>query len=553
MIICPDVIDPDLDEVDVVSTFGGPANGSITGLANGDTCLTYTPVGNYDGLDTFNLVVCDTMGLCDSALVIVTITGQNDFPFITDDSVSTFEDVSTIIDVLANDFDTSDATGGIDTTTVQVVGGPNNGVATVNSDGSITYTPDPNFNGIDTLLYVVCDNGAPVALPLCDTAQVIITVIPVNDPPVIVDALGAPTDTVFGGGLTGTPILICLDAIDVDGDTLDLTSILNGPSNGLATGVADGDTCFVYTSNPGFFGTDTLSAVVCDGSAACDTVLVILEIFLNDPPFAVDDTILVNTGTTTTIDNLANDSDPNGDPITTTSVTANNGTAVINAGGTIDYTPAPGFCGVDTLQYVVCDTLNACDSALVFVDVNCAPIAVNDTISTDEDIAVNVVVLTNDSDPDGDPITVSTASAINGTAAIQPNGSITYTPDPGYCGPDVITYVICDIHGLCDTGQVIIDVICANDPPVAVDDSTMTEAGVDVDIDVLANDFDPNGDPLTVTSASAQHGSVLIGPGGSLTYTPVPGYCGPDTIDYVICDLEPLCDSRTGIPDDRMS
>ena len=540
--ICPDVFDADGDAVDVTAVFGGPDNGTVTALNDGDTCFVYTPNGNYDGADTMNIVVCDTVGLCDTVVVIIDIIGLNDFPIINDDSVSTLEDTPIDIDILANDYDTADANGAIDTTSVTIVSGPFNGTATVNPNGSLNYVPDPNFTGVDTIFYVACDNGLP-ALILCDTAMVIINVLPVNDDPVIVDVSGTPIDTVYASGLTGTPFSVCLDAIDVDGDTLDLVSIYNGPDSGLVTGIADGDTCLIYTSNTGYVGGDTVNAVVCDMFGGCDTVVVVIDIYLNDPPFAVDDSLMVNSGATTTIDNLANDSDPNGDPFTTTAATANNGTVLINGSGTLDYTPDPGFCGTDTIFYTVCDSLGLCDSAMVFVDVNCAPIAVDDAATTDEDVAVTVDVLINDSDPDGDPITVTSASANNGSVTINMDGTLTYTPDPGFCGIDTIFYTICDIHGLCDDAIVVIDVICGNDPPIAVDDNATTGVDEPVDIDVLGNDTDPNGDIITVSSASALHGTVVLNPGGGLTYTPDPGYCGPDTITYVVCDQEPACDT----------
>ena len=134
------------------------------------------------------------------------------------------------------------------------------------------------------------------------------------------------------------------------------------------------------------------------------------------------------------------------------------------------------------------------------------------------------------------------ATAGNGTVVINSDGTLTYTPDPNYCGTDLITYTICDTTGLCDTGIVTVEVICVNDPPIAVDDSTTVTAGGSGVIDVLDNDTDPEGDPLTVTSATADHGDVAIDQNGDLIYTPYDGYCGPDTITYTVCDNEPLCD-----------
>ena len=175
---------------------------------------------------------------------------------------------------------------------------------------------------------------------------------------------------------------------------------------------------------------------------------------------------------------------------------------------------------------------------------NDPPIAVDDVANTDANTPITVVVLTNDSDPNGDPITVTGASASNGTVVINGVGSITYTPSTGFCGTDTIFYTICDPEPLFDNAIVLVTVECppVNDPPIAVDDSTGTEPDTPLLIDVLDNDSDPNGDPLTVTSADASNGTVVINSDGTLSYTPTDGFCGVDTITYVVCDQEPLCD-----------
>jgi len=518
-----------------------PANG--TAVVNADGTITYTPDPDFNGTDVFTYQVCDTTGFCATASVVVTVDPVNDAPVAVNDTVTLNEDMNINVLVVGNDGDPTDPSGNIDTTSVTVIGGPANGTATVNPDGSIDYIPNMDFNGTDSLTYVVCDDGNPLPA-LCDTATVFFQVTPINDPPVIVDGSGIPVDTTTASVLVDTPTLICLNAIDPDLDSLDVTAVLMGPDSGMVTGLLDGDTCFTYTPDSGFVGMDTLTAVVCDQAGVCDTVVVVINVFLNDPPIAVDDTVAVVSGTTMTIDNLANDVDPNGDPLTTTVVSANNGTAVINSNGTIDYTPDPNFCGVDTIFYTVCDTLNACDDAIVLVEVQCAPIAMDDTgVVTNEGDPVDVDVLINDMDPNGDPITVTSASANNGSVTINPNGTLTYTPAPDFCGPDTIFYTICDITGLCDDAIVLVDVICDNDPPIAVNDVIITSPGTTTFLDVLGNDSDPNGDPLTVASATAQNGTVVINNTGTIAYMPIGDFCGNDTITYVVCDLEPACDT----------
>jgi gliding motility-associated-like protein len=389
---------------------------------------------------------------------------------------------------------------------------------------------------------VVCDAGVPLPA-ICDTAVVVINVVPVNDPPVIVDGGGTPIDTTQATTYQDNPVVICLNVLDADGDPVDITAILSGPNNGTLSNVTDGDTCLTYTPDPGYLGGDTLVAVVCDPFGGCDTVVVIISVIPNQPPIAVDDTATVAGGGSVVIPNEANDSDPEGDPFTTTTATAGNGTVTINGNGTLTYVPDPGFCGTDTISYTICDTFGGCDSAIIVVTVQCPPIAVDDTASTNEDTPIIIPNQANDSDPNGDPFSTTSASAGHGTVTINGDGTLTYTPDPNYCGTDTITYTICDSTGLCDSAIIIVTVICVNDPPIANDDNGSVPQGGSVDVPVLGNDSDPEGDVLTVTSASADHGSVVINPDGTLTYTPDPDYCGPDTITYTVCDPEPLCDT----------
>jgi len=539
IIICLNAIDPDGDAVDVTGSLNGPLNGTITGLSDNDTCFTYIPNANYNGPDTVTIEVCDGLGACDVITIIIDVTPVNDPPIATDDIVSTNEDTAIIVNVISNDNDDIDGSP-LDPTSVTVIGGPQDGTATVNGDGTITYIPGPNFNGSDSLIYVICDTGIPLPA-ICDTAVVYITVTPVNDPP-YVEVGGNVVDTVYANTMLNTSIIICLNAIDPEGDGVDVTAVIVNPTNGTATNFADGDTCFTYTPDPGYVGGDTLVITICDNLNACDTIVVIINVTDNLPPWAVDDTASVNGGGSVVIDNEANDSDPEGDPFTTTVATAGNGTVVINGNGTLTYTPGPTFCGTDTISYTICDDNGACDSAIILVIVNCPPVAVDDSLSTFEDTPITIDVMINDYDLNGDPFSVTVATAGNGTVVINGDGSLTYTPDPNYCGQDMITYTICDTTGLCDTGIVTIDVTCVSDPPIAVDDSTSVSQGGDVTIDVVDNDIDVDGDPLTVTDATAIHGDVTIDQDGNLFYRPHVGYCGPDTITYTVCDPGPLCD-----------
>src|SRR5207249_4616770 len=117
-------------------------------------------------------------------------------------------------------------------------------------------------------------------------------------------------------------------------------------------------------------------------------------------------------------------------------------------------------------------------------------------------------------------------------ATINANGTITYTPSAGYHGADSFTYTISDGKGGTATATVNVTI---NAPPVAVNDSATTQQNTAKTISVLANDNDPDGDPLTVTGATAPaHGSVVVNGDGTITYTPSNGYHGVDSFTYTI-------------------
>ena len=137
-------VDGNLDPT-TVEVVSGPSNGTV--VNNGDGSITYTPNQDYVGEDEFTYQICNLDGLCDTAIVSITVTPVNDAPVAADDpGVTTPEDTEVRIDVAAND---TDVDGNLDPTTVEVVSGPSNGTVVNNGDGTITYTPNQDYVGED--------------------------------------------------------------------------------------------------------------------------------------------------------------------------------------------------------------------------------------------------------------------------------------------------------------------------------------------------------------------------------------------------------------------
>ncbi|MBN2132479.1 MAG: tandem-95 repeat protein [Sedimentisphaerales bacterium] len=169
---------------------------------------------------------------------------------------------------------------------------------------------------------------------------------------------------------------------------------------------------------------------------------------------------------------------------------------------------------------------------------NGQPLAVDDSAATSEDLLVAIDVLVNDSDPDGDSLTVTgTSDPANGIASVIDGTTVEYEPDPDFYGSDAFTYTISDGRSTA-TATVTVTVTPVNDPPSAADDSDTTQMNTPVVIDVLATDVDPDGDSLTVTQISnLTNGTAEINPeDNTVTFTPDTDFLGEGSFTYEVSD-----------------
>lgn len=254
--------DADADALNVSAVSQG-THGLVS--VNGNGSVSYTPVANFFGSDSFTYTVSDGNSGTDSASVIVTINPVNDAPLANNDSVTLNEDASMTIaaaGVLANDQD-------VDGNPLSAVlaAGPANGFLTLNADGSFTYIPDQNFNGTDSFTYRASDGATQSNL-----ATVTIVVNAVNDAPVAAnDSYSMSAGTTL---TTPAPGVLVNDS-DVEGSILS-APLVSGPSNGSVTLNPNGS--FVYIANPGFTGTDSFTYRASDGVAYSEAATVFLTI-----------------------------------------------------------------------------------------------------------------------------------------------------------------------------------------------------------------------------------------------------------------------------------
>ncbi|EIJ35583.1 Ig-like domain-containing protein [Thiothrix nivea] len=518
--------DPNGDVLTIVS-FNQGNNGSVTQQGNS---LVYTPVAGFTGQDTFTYVITDPAGNQSTATVTVTVTDTGDnTPVAVNDTATTTSGSPVAINVLANDTDPN----GDPLSIVSFNQGNNGSVTQVGNN--LVYTPVAGFTGTDSFTYVITDPAGNQS-----TATVTVTVNPANpnDTPVANNDSAVTT--------SGTPVSVDVLANDTDpnGDPLTIASFGQG-SNGSVT--QNGNN-LVYTPAVGFSGTDSFTYVITDPAGNQSTATVTVTVNPANPnvtPVANNDSAVTTSGSPVTVDVLANDTDPNGDPLSIAGFGQGNNGSVTQNGNNLVYTPAAGFTGTDSFTYTVTDPDGNQSTATVTVTVNQVgpnvPVANNDAAATTAGEAVTVNVLANDTDPNGDVLVIASFNNGSNGSVTQENGQLVYTPAAGFTGTDSFTYTVTDPDGNQSTATVTVTVRSPDNraPNASNDNATTTStsvAGNPVTIDVLGNDTDPDGDALSIASFGQGSSGTVTQNGNNLVYTPAPGFVGTDTFTYTVTD-----------------
>ncbi|HVK08484.1 MAG TPA: Ig-like domain-containing protein, partial [Gemmataceae bacterium] len=539
-VAAPGVLDGDADpEGTALAAIlaAGPANGTLTLNANGS--FTYTPAPNFNGSDSFTYRASDGSLTSNLATVSITVSAVNDPPVADNDAYATDEDVQLVVAapcVLDGDTDVEGSP-----LTAAVVTNPTNGTLTLNSNGSFTYTPNANFNGTDSFTYRASDGTTN-----SNTATVTLTVNAVNDPPVA-DNDSYATDEDVQLVVTAPGVLD--GDTDIEGSTL-TAAVVTNPANGTLTLNSNGS--FTYTPNANFNGTDSFTYRANDGAANSNTATVTLTVnAVNDPPVADNDAYTTSEDTPLTVAApgvLDGDTDVEGSALTAVVAAGPaNGSLTLNANGSFTYTPNANFNGTDSFTYRASDgslTSNLATVTITVSPVNDAPVADNDSYTTNEDTPLTVAapgVLDGDTDVDGDQLTVTlVAGPANGSLTLNSNGSFTYTPNANFNGTDSFTYRANDGAANSNTATVTLTVNAVNDAPVADNDRYATYEDVQLVVaapGVLDGDTDVDGNPLTVALvAGPANGSLTLNANGSFTYTPAANFNGTDSFTYRASD-----------------
>ncbi|WP_085343813.1 tandem-95 repeat protein [Vibrio sp. ArtGut-C1] len=513
----------DLNEVfkdsDSSLEFSVSGNNNIqVSIVNG--VATITPIADWNGKETITFTAKDSSGESVSQTVNFTVAPVAD---IVADKATVVEDTPTIINVLGNDtFDGDDKVVSLDTSK-----GPANGTVSVNPDGSVTYTPNDNYHGTDSFTYIVTSGG------VSESTTVNVDVTPVNDAPVAKDDAATTQED------TAVTIDVLPNDTDIDGDKLSIDSA-SVPSDQGTVEIVDGK--LVFTPAENFNGDAEITYTVTDGALTDQATVNVTVNAVNDTPVVesnIADQTLAEDFTPYTIDlNTAFSDVDNVDGELTFSISGNSNIQVAIVNGFATFTPTADWNGSETLTFTATDPSG--ESVSQTVNFTVAPVAdiVADKATVVEDTPTIIKVLGNDTF-EGDDKVVSLDSnngPANGTVSVNPDGSVTYTPNDNYHGADSFTYIVTS-GGVSESTTVNVDVTPVNYTPMAKDDTATTQEDTAVTIDVLPNDTDVDGDKLSIESASVpkEQGTVEV-VNGKLVFTPAENFNGDAEITYTITD-----------------
>jgi len=557
------------------------ADGTVSLMLDGS--LNFTPAPNFFGPTSFSYTVTDDNGGISGATVNLIIAATNDVPTADNDSATTDEDTAVEIDVLANDEDIDGQPLNITLVDGQPisVGNPvavTNGTVTLLPNGRLSFNPTPNFNGTSSFTYTVDDgNGG--------TAQAVsaLTINAVNDAPI------ANPDTY--STIEESPITVDVRGNDSDpeGDSITVTridgalltdNVAQTVANGSVTRLTDGR--LVFDPDTDFAGSTSFNYVLQDANGATTVTSVTIDVSnVNDAPLANNDAATTAEDTAVDIAVTANDTDADGDLLTVNAVNGTpisvgnpvnitNGQVQLLPDGSLRFAPTPEFNGSASFDYTVQDGFGGVASAtsnITVTPVNDAPLASNDTLVTAQDEPLSLDVRSNDTDVDGDLLTVtevdgvpvttgSVVSIPNGSILLASDGRLQFTPDPGFQGTSSFSYQVSDGNGASASASVAITVTPPNSAPAAVDDSFGGVEDTAMSFDVRTNDTDPESSPLSVVAVdgnsltvnvpqAVNNGTITLQSDGSLVFNPASDFFGSTSFAYTLADNLGATDTAT--------
>ena len=300
-----------------------------------------------------------------------------------------------------------------------------------------------------------------------------------------------------------------------------------------------------FEANAGFVGTARFTYTITDRLGLSASATATISVLANGTPIAVNDSYVRRSGLTHVLFVTSNDLDPENDLLRVQVLTpAQHGSVACNSSCT--YQSTAGYVGTDSFVYQVNDSRGGTAQATVSLNItlNQNPVASNDSAVGHGIKPISFTLLTNDNDPDGDPISVvsiGTLDSLLGTVSLVGGGMIVYSPPAGgtFAGIASFSYELSDGAGGTATGQVTVNWF-RNNPPTKVDDpaiATVRPGEWSPDFYPLANDFDIDGDTLSLIGFTQPgHGTLNCVGDHCYYFLADLAFRGPLSFDYTISD-----------------
>ncbi len=537
--------DPDAAEVLTYSLLQAPSFLSIdsqTGLISG-TATTDEQAGDY----TVTVQVADLNQATDTQTYTLTVTAVNDAPVVSDIPDQTVEEGQTFTTINLDDYVTDEDNSPSEMT--WTYSGNQDLQVSIDANHVATVTiPDTNWYGSETITFTATDPGG-----LSDSDSAVFTVTNVNDAPVVSDI----PDQTIDEGQSFTTINLNDYVNDIDNDDSEITWTYSG-NHDLSVSIDDNNVATITPPNEDWNGSETITFTATDPGGLSDSDAATFTVNpVNDAPVVSDipDQTIDEGQSFVSIhlDDYVTDVD-NSDSELTWTYSGNSELEVIISADHIATVSAPdsNWFGSETITFTATDPggLSDSDPATFTVNnVNDAPQAVDDSASTQEDTPVTIAVLENDTDIDGDSLIVTDVSVPeHGSASIDQNTRIIYTPAANWSGNDSFTYTISDGNGGTSQATVRVSVSPVNDAPVVSDipDQTINEGETfaTIDLDQYVSDVDNSNSEMTWTYSGNTYLTVSIDSNHVATITiPDTNWFGSETITFTATDPGGLSDS----------
>ncbi|NEO52128.1 MAG: tandem-95 repeat protein [Okeania sp. SIO3B5] len=545
--------DPNDDEI-TITEFAAKniENGTLEETKNS---FIYTPDENFSGEESFTYTIADTEGLTDTATVSINVTPVADTPNleISTSSVSGSQDEEISLDITASLVDTSDS----ETLSITIVGVPEGATlsaGTVQDDGTweltveelenLTLTPS-TAEQTEVLNFELTVTVTATETANDDTASasgvIAVEVTPLNGPPIAGDDV---FETNEDTAITIQRSELLANDSDPDGDEITITEfVADNINNGTLEETADS---FTYTPNENFSGEESFTYTLTDSQGFTDTATVNINVTpVADTPNLEISTPTVSGGQDESIslDITANLVDTSGSETLSITIVGvpegatlsagtvqDDGTWVLTVEELANLTLTPSQAEqTEVLNFELTVTVTATETAnndtasasgVIAVQVtplNGPPIAGDDVFETNEDTAITIQrseLLANDSEPDGEEITITgfAADNINNGTLTETTDSFIYTPNENFSGEESFTYTIADTQGFTDTATVNINVTPVADTP-NLEISTPTVSGTDIEdlpLGITASLVDTSGsENLSITISEVPTGATL--------------------------------------------